>query len=326
MLSFCWSKAAWVVLTAGLTVGTFAPLLALDSHPVNAASDATTAFPDTQDHWAQPFIKPLAARGIVTGYLDGTYRPENPIARDEFAAVIRKAFNQPATRQIASGSVFKDVPDNYWAEPAIEEAYETGFMAGYPEGLFYPQNSVSRVEALAVLAKNLNLSGNTATPVAVQPAPEATPAPTPSNRRQALRRPLLFPLAMTSMMQPFVSLPVRHQAVGSASSTGSQNTVNKTIAEAKSPAPATAPNASTTVRNYYVDANEIPAYQVDSVAEATKAGVVVNHPDPQVLRPNQPATRGEIAAFVYQAMVNQGRVEPLAGDIPATTYIVKDRE
>ncbi|HEY9660770.1 MAG TPA: S-layer homology domain-containing protein, partial [Allocoleopsis sp.] len=290
----------------------------------------TTVFPDTQNHWAQPFIKPLAARGIVTGYLDGTYRPENPIARDEFAAVIRKAFNQPAQRQIASGSVFKDVPDNYWAEPAIEEAYETGFMAGYPEGLFYPRNSVSRVEALAVLAKNLNLSGNTATPATVQPAPEATPeaeaAPAQPQRRQALRRPLLFPLAMTSMMQPFVNLPVRHQAAGSAASTGSQDPANKPIAEAKSPALATAPNASTTVRNYYVDANEIPAYQVDAVAEATKAGVVVNHPDPQLLRPNYPATRGEIAAFVYQAMVDQGRVEPLASDAPATTYIVKDPE
>ena len=336
MLNFSWSKAAWVLLTLGLTTGTFAPLLTLDSTPASAASGDGTAFPDTQNHWAQPFIKVLAEKELVTGYLDGTYRPENPVAREEFAAIIRQAFDQPLEREIDNGGVFKDVPPEYWASPAIEEAYETGFMLGDPDGFFYPTSSISRAEVLAVLSKKLDLSNATATrPPAeeaiVQPAPEQ-PAPeansTTQTRRQTNRRPLLFPLAMTALMQPLVRTPAQAQqaAVAPIQGAGSQPDPTGDVAAEPSPAAEVAPAVPTaieTVRNYYVDANEVPEYAIDGVAEATQAGVVVNYPDPKVLNPNQPATRGEVAAFVHQALVNQGRVEPIAGDTPVANYIVK---
>ncbi|NEQ24646.1 MAG: S-layer homology domain-containing protein [Microcoleus sp. SIO2G3] len=80
--------------------------------------------------------------------------------------------------------------------------------------------------------------------------------------------------------------------------------------------------ASFTVSNYYVDAQKIPYYAVDDVAAATKANIVVNYPNQQILNPNQPATRGDIAAFIYQALVAQGKIEQLPSSVEASNYIV----
>ncbi|MBD0302562.1 MAG: S-layer homology domain-containing protein, partial [Tolypothrix sp. T3-bin4] len=81
-------------LTLGLAIGAVAPLVNLASGAVVAAPTSNASFPDIQDHWARPFIEPLAEKNILAGYLDGTYRPNQPVQRDEFAAVIRQAFNQ----------------------------------------------------------------------------------------------------------------------------------------------------------------------------------------------------------------------------------------
>lgn len=89
-----WSSASIALLTLGVTVGTIVPLVTSDSQKVIAAPESATSFPDIQDHWASPFIQALAEKNILTGYLDGTYRSNKTLARDEFAAIIRQAFNQ----------------------------------------------------------------------------------------------------------------------------------------------------------------------------------------------------------------------------------------
>lgn len=294
-----WSSVGMTLLTVGLAVGTFAPLATLNPAPVSAQSE-TTNFPDIQDHWAQPFIAPLAERNILAGYLDGTYRPDQAVARDEFAAVLREAFNIEEERQIASGSVYKDVPADYWAAPAIEEAYEAGFMTGYPGGFFRPQQPVSRVEALVALSQNLNLS---------QSAPVVRQASRPNNKTQ-----FMMPIAMTTLMQPLVSIAARSTPSAPAASPSGANQ-NQTA-----PVP-----DSALVSNYYADADQIPQYAVNDVANATQAGIVVSHPEPTVLNPNRPASRGEVAAFIHQTLVNQGRLEPLPADQTAANYIISGR-
>jgi hypothetical protein len=233
-------------------------------------------------------------------YLDGTYRPDQAVARDEFAAVLRQAFNNNEERQIASGSVYNDVPADYWAAPAIEEAYEAGFMTGYPGGFFRPQQSVSRVEALVALSQNLNLS-------------QSAPVVRQTTRRNDKKQ-FMMPIAMTILMQPFMTMPARSTTSAPAASTSGTNQ-NQTA-----PVP-----DSALVSNYYTDADQIPQYAVNDVANATQAGIVVSHPEPTVLNPNQPAFRGEIAGFIHQALVNQGRLEPLPADQTATNYIVSGR-
>lgn len=315
-MAFTFRKSyVWGSVLVGLSAGTLVPLVTTTLNPVIAASD-TANFPDTQNYWAQPFIQSLAERNVVTGYPDGTYRPTQAVDRDEFAAIVRDAFDQKQERQIASGSVYKDVPKDYWAAPAIESAYEMGFMRGYPGEYFRPRQPVTKVEAISSLAKNLNLKSSPQSPQSVGAPSSTNQASAPPVRRQAMRRrPIMFPIAMTVLMQPLVNRP----AIANVASTG-QPTANAP-AEANKP---TTQSASAIVSEYYVDAGEIPQYAVDDVAAATRAGIVVNHPDLRVLNPNQPATRGEIAALIHQALVSQGRVTQIA-DQSAAQYVVNQR-
>lgn len=117
----------------------------------------TTNFSDVgADYWAQPFIQALAAKNIITGFSNGTFRPEQPVQRAEFAGMIQKAFNQNRVRQL-EGTGFIDVPPDYWAAAAIAEAYETGFMQGLPGGYFQPDSRIIKAQAIAALASGLNL-------------------------------------------------------------------------------------------------------------------------------------------------------------------------
>lgn len=278
-----------------------------------SAQETQESFPDvSSDYWAQPFIQRLAERGVVTGYLDGTYRPEQSLDRDEFAAMIRQAFNQERVRTIPSGSVFNDVPANYWAAPPIEEAYETGFMRGHQGNLFHPRDEVSRVQALVSLTNGLDLGyknptaamkQSTATPVTIEPA----------NQRQASRKSFMFPMAMTSLMQPLYRVPVKNQKPPVTSSPATVATSQTVPSQ---------PSASELVSSYYTDANQIPDYAIDDVAAATRANMVVNHPDVKLLNPNQSLSRGAAAALIYQALVSQGKMEPLSSNLAAYNYIV----
>ena len=340
------------MLTLGLAAGAIAPYLV--SVPAPAASPANTSFPDTNNYWAQPFIHALAEKNIVTGYPDNTFRPRQPVDRDEFAAIIRQAFSQPPERQIKSGSVYKDVPTGYWAAPAIKEAYEMGFMKGYPNGEFRPKQPVTKLEVLVSLAKNLNLSATKATNgktgAAVVPAasaPTAASAPQqPATRRQQARRLPLLPLAMTALMQPFMSTAARAIAANSSASGSAPGAGNNSAMQPNSSASGSAPGAGNNsamqpnspgagnnlamqrpvalaLNSYYQDAAQIPRYAIDDVAEATAAGIVVNYPDRRILNPLQPATRGEVAALIHQVLVHIGKLEPLSNNQAVNKYVVK---
>lgn len=286
-------------------------VLAVGAIESYAQSSGQTSFSDVQSsYWAQPFIQGLAARNIVVGYPDGTFRPEQPVDRDEFAAIIRKAFDQPPVRQIESGAVFKDIPVNYWAVRPIEEAYQQGFMAGYPGGYFRPNQPVSKVEAIVALNKGLDLTANTsATPTVTQ---RVVPAQT---RRRTTKRPMFLPLAITSLMQPFV-IPKAQAAPANVPVPSTPLTTEKQAANVNNP-------ASLIITNTYADANKIPEYAVGNVATATQKNIVVNYPNSNILNPNKLATRGEISALVYQTLVAQNKIEPLADNSSANRYIVR---
>ncbi|MGF1478013.1 MAG: S-layer homology domain-containing protein [Cyanophyceae cyanobacterium] len=258
-------------------------------------SAAQEFFPDVPpDYWATPFIQVLAQEEIVTGYPDGTFRPEESMDRDEFAAVVRKAFSQETERTISSASVFEDVPTGYWAETPIEEAYETGFMNQTGENLFSPQEPISKAEALMALTRGLEQF--------------YTPAltSTPRQRRVAKNR-LVFPLASTAMMAPLIR----------AASLQAANAPAATTSE-----PEYGPSAAEIVQAYYEDADQIPEDAVNSVAVATQKGLVVNYPDLNVLEPNQPISRGTASALVHQSLVNLGKLPPLADNLDVSQYII----
>ncbi|WP_310486400.1 S-layer homology domain-containing protein [Chamaesiphon sp. VAR_69_metabat_338] len=108
---------------------------------------------DVSGNWAEPFIKVLVEKDIIKGYPDGTFRPDQPITRAEFAALLNKAFDLKPIREARR---FKDVPKNYWAADVIQKAYRSGFLAGYP-GSFGPKQNLLRIQGLVSLVNGSKL-------------------------------------------------------------------------------------------------------------------------------------------------------------------------
>ncbi len=115
-------------------------------------------FSDTQGHWAEAAVDALNNQGIVAGFPEGGFRPDAPVTRAEYAAMVNKAFGDRTP--VRSGQDFPDTA-THWASRAIRQANALGFIAGYPEGIFGPENNINRVEALVALASGLGLEGST---------------------------------------------------------------------------------------------------------------------------------------------------------------------
>ncbi|MBD2166951.1 S-layer homology domain-containing protein [Calothrix membranacea FACHB-236] len=137
--------------TGKTTSGTTAP---------TTTAQATTNLSDVgSDYWASPFIQALAQRNVIAGFPDGTFKPNQAVTRAQFAAMIQKAFNQNSVRQLPAGG-FSDIPANFWAADAIREAYESGFMSGYPGNVFLPNQQIPRVQAIVAITSGLGLTTN----------------------------------------------------------------------------------------------------------------------------------------------------------------------
>lgn len=150
-----WQSKCAAFMAVGITVGAVAPLVA----PAPSFAQTNGFYDVSSNYWAAPFIQELAQRGVIAGFPDGSFRPDQPVTRSEFAAMIRKAFNKAQERQAIN---FVDVSSNYWAYSAIQEAYSTGFLSGYPGQVFRPTQNIPREQVLVSLSNGLDYvaSGN----------------------------------------------------------------------------------------------------------------------------------------------------------------------
>ncbi|BAB75682.1 all3983 [Nostoc sp. PCC 7120 = FACHB-418] len=209
-------------MALSITAGTVAPFL------VVSPSFAQTTFSDvSSNYWAAQFIQQLSQRGIIAGFPDGSFRPEEPVTRAQFAAMVNKAFQKAPERQAIN---FVDVPSNYWASSAIRQAYTIGFLSGYPGNRFEPNQAIPRQQVLVSLANGLEYipSGN----------------------------------------------------------------VDSTL-------------------QYFNDAVNIAGYARSPIAAATEQKIVVNYPNVNFLNPTATATRAQVAAFIYQALVSSNQASAL---------------
>ncbi len=113
---------------------------------------------DIQGHWAEAFIKGLVQRGVISGFPDGTFKPEAPLNRAQYAAMISQAFELPRNQPAIA---FVDVPQGFWAFPQIQEASQMGFISGFPDKSFRPSQNLTRVQAIISLVGGLGLTGGT---------------------------------------------------------------------------------------------------------------------------------------------------------------------
>jgi hypothetical protein len=111
------------------------------------------------DSWFSQAINYLAHIGVLRGYPDGTFRPNALISRAEFSALVVRFFGTiPHVHHD-----FPDVPQEHWASAYISSAFIRGWVTGYPDGTFRPNNSISRAEVIVLMNRVLGRVPNPAT-------------------------------------------------------------------------------------------------------------------------------------------------------------------
>ena len=222
--SFKSGTAALMALS--VTAAAVAPLM---TAAPSLAQTTQSRFSDVpSNYWASQFIQELSQRGVIAGFPDGRFRPEEAVTRAQFAAMINNAFQKSPQRQAIN---FVDVPSNFWASNAIRQSYTIGFLSGYPGNRFEPNQAIPRQQVLVSLANGLNYS------------------PTANTQ---------------STLQTFSD--------------------NFNIADwARSP-----------------------------IAAATEQNIVVNYPNVNFLNPTATATRAQVAAFIYQALVSSNQASAIS--------------
>lgn len=101
--------------------------------------------------WYNNAVSTLSAMGIITGYPDGTFRPNAYITRAEFAAIAAR-FDADGDKTLAA---FSDIA-NHWAKDEISVAYNNGWVDGYPNGTFGPRRNITRAETVTLVNRVLN--------------------------------------------------------------------------------------------------------------------------------------------------------------------------
>jgi uncharacterized protein YuzE len=135
-------KILALVLALTLVLGTFS---------FAAAAPKDVAGTDCEEAVAR-----LGALGIIVGYPDGTFRPDQPVTRAEFSKIIVAALGIGEAAQYAAGVTrFPDVAADHWASGYINVAVDVGVIVGYPDGTFLPENQVTYAEAIKMIVAAL---------------------------------------------------------------------------------------------------------------------------------------------------------------------------
>ena len=103
------------------------------------------------EKWYNNPISTLSNADIISGYPDGTFRPNAPITRAEFATIAAR-FSEVVYN---GGNSFTDVPENHWAARFISMAEHLGWITGYPDGSFRPNQAITRAESMTLINRVL---------------------------------------------------------------------------------------------------------------------------------------------------------------------------
>lgn len=121
----------------------------------NFGTSQATKFSDASDDWYSKAINYVVGKGLISGYPNGTFKPNESITRAEFAQMI----SGYVKNEKASTSDFKDVKD-HWAKDAIDKLYGNKNVNGYPDGSFKPNAKITRAEAVTILNSVFNRNTN----------------------------------------------------------------------------------------------------------------------------------------------------------------------
>ena len=267
---------------------------------------------------ASPVAKNLTALGIgkiLSESLPATSREvtNSPIATETLPVApsiptpttespqVTETSLPPTTVPSPSGRVkFSDVPNNFWASNFIQSLAERNIITQVNNDKFEPNKPVTRAEFATQIPKvfeekSTKKSVNYEDVKADSTAQIEIQTATKSGFLSGYPGNVFRPEQEVSRLQVLVSL-----ASG----------LNLEI-----------PSNFDEVLSIYKDKEKIPDWAKEKIAAATSAGLVVNHPDVTNLNPNQPATRAEVSAIFYQALVKLGKVEQVSSE-----YIVSPKK
>jgi hypothetical protein len=378
----------------------------------------SSRFADLEGHWAAAFVEALVSKDIISGFPDGTFQPATPITRAQYAALITKTFQLPASNQLDK---FKDVKSDFWAAKAIASAADRGFLKGFPDGTFRPENNLTKIQALVSIVNGLNLSGgnpnvlmaysdrvqipsyatnavtaatqkllvvNYPQPDQLEPLRDITRAEVAVLMYQALvATGLENPLPSSYIVKPEIEIPSFSDIVGHWAEPFIRALVSMNLTQGfadgtyqpdqamtraqytaliaaafNPPAKRPSPEFTDIAKDFwaanaieiaarggfvggfsdrtfrptqnvqrlqvivslvnglglsateqktltYIDQDKIPEYARTAITIATGQKIIVNYPDPNLLAPTREATRSEVAAMVYQALVASQRTK-----------------
>lgn len=121
----------------------------------NFGTSGATKFSDASDDWYSKAVNYVVGKGLISGYPNGTFKPNDSITRAEFAQMISGYIKN----EKAGSSDFKDVKD-HWAKDAIDKLYGNKNVTGYPDGSFKPNAKITRAEAVTILNSVFNRNTN----------------------------------------------------------------------------------------------------------------------------------------------------------------------
>lgn len=108
----------------------------------------------SSDDWFNTPVSTLSAMGILTGYEDGSFQPNAPITRAEFAAIAVRFYENDSVDY--TDGTFSDITGSEWFADAVQAAKEQGIIGGYPDGSFQPNKAITRAEACSIVNRTLD--------------------------------------------------------------------------------------------------------------------------------------------------------------------------
>ena len=120
--------------------------------PVTAPTAVKSQFSDVPSTDANAiYVNFLTGRGIIKGYPDGGYHPNEGLSRAQAATVIVKAAGLSVDPTLTSP--FSDVSDNHWAKAYIATAAQAGYISGMPDGSYHPDEKLTRAQAISLILR-----------------------------------------------------------------------------------------------------------------------------------------------------------------------------
>ncbi|WP_375561128.1 S-layer homology domain-containing protein [Bernardetia sp. OM2101] len=189
---------------------------------------------DITGNWAENEIRYMLNNGFMSGYSDNTFRPNNTTSRAEFATMIA-AIIDPAisTDPVVASRSFSDI-SGHWAEANILKAARAGYLSGYTDGTFRPNDPITRMQVTLSISNGLGLTGGTSS-----------------------------------------------------------------------------------LLNLFTDKNDVPSWAATSVTNGISNRFIANHPNKNYYKPNDNSTRANATVVMYQALRYLNRAPELFN-----TYIV----